>query len=235
MLKAHPHAKRTSRRHVLAVLWWWDERLLRGIATYAHEAGWILNAQTRHRFSDVPDRRIDGVIVLAVTPKIIRSFRAPVVDLSNVLEDFGCPKVIADDAAIGVAAAEHFVSRGIEDIGFVEFRAGSSATENDRRESLQNAVEQLGRRFHLLQRKSLHVQLRRLAKPIGLMAVNDDTMIDVMEYCLERGYQIPDQVALLGADAVVERCGFTDRLTFHRTFTKLVGKPPATWRMEQRL
>ena len=36
-------------------------------------------------------------------------------------------------------------------------------------------------------------------------------------------------------EAVAERCGFTDRLTFHRTFTKLVGKPPAAWRLEQRV
>src|SRR5437867_509796 len=105
-----------------------------------------------------------------------------------------------------MAAAEHFVSRGIEDIGFVEFRAGTSATENDRRESLQIAVRKLGRRFHRLRRKSLHAQLRRLPKPIGLMAVNDDTMMDMMEYCLERGYQIPEQVALLGVDDVESVC-----------------------------
>ena len=195
-----------KRRHVLVALWWWDDRLLRGIATYAHEAGWILNAQDRHRFWDVRSRRVDGLITLATNRRLIQSFKAPAVDLSNVHEDFVCPKVIADDAAIGMAAAEHFIRRGIEDIGFVEFRGGTSPTENDRRDSLQIAVRKLGRRFHLLRRKSLHAQLRRLPKPTGLMAVNDDTMMDVMEYCLERGYQIPEQVALLGVDDVESVC-----------------------------
>ncbi len=195
-----------KRRHVLVALWWWDDRLLRGIATYAHEAGWILNAQMRHRFWDRRKRSIDGLITLATNRPFIRSFKAPAVDLSNYRDDFGCPKVIADDAAIGAAAAEHFVRRGIQDIGFVELMNGTSATENDRRESLQRAVHAMGRRFHRLRWKNLHAQLRRLPQPVGLMAVNDDTMIDVMEDCLKRGYEIPDQVALLGVDDVESVC-----------------------------
>lgn len=48
-----------KRRHVLVVLWWWDDRLLRGIATYAHEAGWILDARMRHRYWDTRSEQVD--------------------------------------------------------------------------------------------------------------------------------------------------------------------------------
>lgn len=195
-----------KRRHVLVAFWWWDERLLRGIATYAHEAGWTLNAQMRHRFSEVRHRRLDGLITLATNRPFIESFNVPAVDLSNYHEDFGCPKVIADDAAIGAAAAQHFASRGIEDIGFVEFHAGKSFTENDRLESLERAVLKLGRRFHRLRWKGLDARLRRLPQPVGLVAVNDDTMLDVMEHLLEKGYQIPAEVALLGIDDIEPVC-----------------------------
>jgi len=190
-------------------MWWWDERLLRGMGTYAHEAGWVLNAQDRHRMHQVwstPRRRVDGVISLAVTREVLDGFKVPVVDLSNVHDEAEFPKVIADDPALGMAAAEHFISRGIEDIGFVDCSDGGNATENDRRRSLQQAVEKMGRRFHRLQRRGLSARLRRLPKPVGLMAVNDETMVELMESCLERGFKIPEEVALLGVDDVESVC-----------------------------
>jgi len=39
----------SGRRIVLVLLWWSDERLLRGISKYAQEADWILDASGRHR------------------------------------------------------------------------------------------------------------------------------------------------------------------------------------------
>ena len=200
--KTHPLR---PRRHVLLDLHWWDDRLMRGVARYAHEAGWVLDARRRHRRWKESRHRPDGVITLASTSKErIRAFGVPVVAIGS--DEADCPRVTAPVASIGTAAAEHFISRGIEHIGFVRYAGRKNGIENRRCEALRQAVLKMGRQFHPLVRRGLQDQLRRVPKPIGLMSQNDDRMIELMEFCLEQGYQIPEQVALLGIDDVESIC-----------------------------
>jgi LacI family transcriptional regulator len=134
----------------------------------------------------------------------IRSFRVPTVALGLHGERFGAVKVTGDDEAIGPLAVEHFTNRGLEHIGYVEY--WGEGTERMRRLILQEAVARRGRTFHLLAGKTLEKQLRRLPKPVGLMASNDEVMVKVMQVCLKEGYRIPDELALLGVDDIEFIC-----------------------------
>src|SRR5579862_7232003 len=196
------------RRAVLALLWWSDERLLRGISRYAHEADWILDSSGRHHSQLPTGLTVDGLIAVPSgdlkRAPYIRSFRVPTVALGLHAEKFGAVKVVGDDEAIGPMAVEHFAQCGLKHIGFVEF--WGQGTEHMRRLILQEAVARSGLTFHLLNGHSLEKQLRKLPKPVGLMASNDEVMMKVMHTCLKKGYRIPEEIALLGVDDIEFVC-----------------------------
>jgi LacI family transcriptional regulator len=198
----------SGRRVVLARLWWNDERLLRGISKYAREADWILDASGRHESRPSLGFAVDGLITLATADlkraSYLRTFKMPSVVIGLHGERYGTLRVTGDDEAIGPTAVEHFISCGLEHIGFVQF--WGAGIEYRRRLILQEAVIRSGRTFHLLQGKTLTRQLRRLPKPIGLMASNDEVMVKVMQVCLKAGYRIPEEIALLGVDDIEFIC-----------------------------
>lgn len=197
-----------GRRVVLALLWWSDERLLRGISRYAQEADWILDASGRHEKRPPLDFAVDGLITLATCDRprarYVRSFKVPTVALGVHGEKFGDVRVTGDDEAIGPIAVKHFIDCGLQHIGFVQF--GDIGIEHRRRLILQEAVVRSGHTFHLLDGKTLEQQLRNLPKPLGLMASNDEVMIKVMQVCLKKGYRIPEEIALLGVDDIEFIC-----------------------------
>ena len=201
--------KSHSRRPVVLVLMWWsDERLLRGISRYAHEADWILDATGRHQQRWWFDLPLDGLITrpngdLKRAP-YLTSFRVPTVAVGVHGEKFGDVRVTGDEAAVGPMAVEHFTNCGLEHIGFVQY--WGTGIEYRRRLILQEAVARSGATFHLLHGKTLGKQLRRLPKPIGLVAAGDEVMINVMHACLKEGYRIPDEIALLGIDDIEFVC-----------------------------
>jgi len=65
--------------------------------------------------------------------------------------------------------------------------------------------------------------VRTLAKPVGLMACNDDRARQVSEACKVAGVRVPDDVAIIGADNDQLVCEFSDpplssvELDFHRS------------------
>jgi LacI family transcriptional regulator len=197
-----------GRRIVLALLWWSDERLLRGISRYAQQADWILDASGRHRrrlpFGLTPH----GLITLASIDRkrvsYVRSFKVPTVAFGVHGEKFGTMRVMGDEEAIGPTAVEHFINCSLEHIGFVEY--WGTGLEYRRRLILQEAVTRSGLTFHLLDGNSLEKHLRNLPKPVGLMASNDEVMMKVMEVCLKEGYRIPEEIALLGVDDIEFIC-----------------------------
>ena len=201
--------KSTSRRRVVAVLMWWsDERLLRGISKYAQDADWILDSTGRHRQRSWLGLPLDGLITrpngdLERVP-YLRSSKLPTVALGVHDRKFGDARVTSDDEAIGSTAAEHFMNCGLEHIGFVQY--WGTGIEYRRRLILQEAVVRSGATFHLLHGETLEKQLRRVPKPIGLVAAGDEVMINVMQVCLKEGYRIPGEIALLGVDDIEFIC-----------------------------
>ncbi len=193
---------------MLVLLWWSDERLLRGISKYAQEADWILDASGRHRSRLPVGFAVHGLITLSSGDlkrvSYIRSFKVPTVVLGVHGEKFGTLRVTGDSEATGPMAVEHFMNGGLKHIGFVQY--WGTGIEYRRRMILQEAVARSGCTFHLLDGNTLEKQLRNLPKPIGLMASNDEVMIKVMQVCLKEGYRVPDEIALLGVDDIEFIC-----------------------------
>lgn len=198
----------SGRRIVLALLWWSDERLLRGISRYAQQADWILDASGRHRMRLPFGLAADGLITLASIDRkraaYVRSFRVPTVAFGVHGEKFGSMRVMGDEEGVGPMAVEHFINCSLEHIGFVEY--WGTGLESRRRLILQEAVARAGRTFHLVDGLTLEKRLRKLPKPVGLMASNDEVMMKVMEVCLKEGYRIPEDIALLGVDDIEFIC-----------------------------
>jgi len=119
------HKSKSRRRIVLALLWWSDERLLRGISQYAHEADWILDASGRHRSRLPLGLAVHGLITLSSGDlkrvSYVRSIKVPTVVLGVHGEKFGTLRVTGDEEAIGPMAVEHFMNCGLEHIALAAY------------------------------------------------------------------------------------------------------------------
>src|SRR5210317_610086 len=105
-----------NRRRVYLISAYYEYRIHRGIARYAHEAGCILQAQ-KSMNEPIPHRWAgDGLITFhgdrADIMGLIERSKLPTVDLGRPCEEMPLPCVRSDNAAIGRMAAEHFLSLG---------------------------------------------------------------------------------------------------------------------------
>ena len=150
-ISARGHDGRPTRR-VLLLLDWYATDLHRGIARYAHEAGWVLDAMAGHITSPPhPIWRPDGIIC---TPSDNSSFSAlvrrtgpPTVSISYYPFK-GTPRVIADNDLIGKMAAEYFQRRGFVHMAYYNREPGCGPRQ--RHEAFRRAVEEGGRHFHAI-------------------------------------------------------------------------------------
>jgi LacI family transcriptional regulator len=191
-------------RHVLLALWWWDERLLRGIARHGAGQGWILD--TRVRFANrLPIRRkYDGVIVFSgrdtTLQRMARAIHCPIVNLDQHRPVPGACTVCCDDAAVGQAAAEHLLACGLERITFVQMRSRRSKSERARFSGLHRACLAAGIHAKAVAIRDLKRKLADGQMPLGLMAGNDEAAVEAIGICLEAGFMVPDDVAVVGVD-----------------------------------
>ncbi len=213
----------THRRHVLLALGWYAKPLHAGVANYANQANWILDASLLHSFK--PPRRWagDGIVwmggVNAQLDRFVRNVRKPVVNIGYTASP-GIPRVASDPVAVARMAFEHFESRGFEHLAFYLHcrRPGPLAKQM----AFQAAVENAGRHFHLIdlpvaQKVGIQYALtdvyrwlagviRALPKPLAILAETDDPAIQVVHACVEAAIPIPQQVAVLGINDDLLRC-----------------------------
>ncbi len=191
-------------RHVLLALWWWDERLLRGIAQYGSARGWSLD--TRVRFANrLPIRRkYDGAIVFsgrdATLREMAKAIHAPIVNLDQHRVIPGACCVYCDDAAVGHTAGEHLMACGLERIMFVQMRARRSTSEQARFAGLRRGCRAAGITAKAVSIKNLKSKLLNSPMPMGLMAGNDEAAVEAIGICMEARRSVPDDVAVVGVD-----------------------------------
>jgi|GEM_PF-2188613 len=191
-------------RHVLLALWWWDERLLAGIAGYGAQHGWIVD--TRVRFANrLPIRRqYDGVIVFSGRDSALQrracSIRGPIVNLDQHRSIPGAYTVCCNDIAVGRTAAEHLLACGLERILFLQMRARQSKSERSRFTGLRHACIEAGVKAKAVSVRDLKRRLSSIQMPIGIMAGNDEAAVEAIGICREAGKSVPDDVAIVGVD-----------------------------------
>ena len=215
----------SSRPRVLMALEWYDAKIHEGIAQYAGEAGWILEASMA-RMNTMPEHWSgDGIITLLNEKNskylpYIRALNLPTIGIGYALQD-DYPILLGDHAKTGALGAEHFLERGFSNLAFVFF--DNSALEQERCAGFEAALKKSRKKHLLLKwhnkrlsktrsygdvRDWLVKLLQDAPKPLAIMAQNDDSAIMVLYACIDAGISVPEEVAVLGADNNPLICDF---------------------------
>lgn len=209
--------KKTPR--VLLALGWYDQRVHQGIANYALRVGW-------HLCADVTKEKVipwgwqgDGILAWLGAGDDLAQFvveaELPTVDFSFRRPQLPFPRVLADHIATARLAAEHFLTRGLQNFMFY------SAVENWSFDEAGKAfVEFLKSRGHHCtwirwhqspafttghlqwkdKRRWLAAQLKQAPKPLACFAASDDHALEVVEVCEAEGLAVPEAVSIIGMD-----------------------------------
>jgi LacI family transcriptional regulator len=215
----------SSRPRILMALEWYDPKIHAGIAHYAKEAGWILDASMA-RTNTMPEHwEGDGVITLLNEENskylpYIQALDLPTVGIGYSLQDH-YPVLVGDHEKTGALAAEHFLERNFQNFVFVFF--DNNTLEKERCAGFENALKSSGRPYHLEKWRNpirtktrsyrevsdwLVEQLNKVRRPLAVMAQNDDSAILVLYACIDAGISVPEEVAVIGADNNPLICDF---------------------------
>jgi LacI family transcriptional regulator len=208
----------------------YGRQILQGIARYqrSHEPWSVFLEQRELRAPPPPwllKRRWDGIICRSTNPPLARAFlrrKLPVIDLNDLYDGLGLPRIGSDMRAIGRLGAEHFIERGFRYFAFCGFRG--ETWSNGRRDGFRDAVAKVGGHCAVYEspwhgryvpewdkeQEAIALWIRRLPKPLGLMACNDVRGQQVLNACRASGMVVPEEVAVAGVDDEQVLCDLCD-------------------------
>lgn len=202
--------------NVLVLLEWYDHPIRIGIGRYAAEHGWRL---TVNDGCMLPEGWAgDGVLTMlnnrADFIRYVRRLKIPCVDFGAFREDIPLARVCGDHRLIGFVAADHLTDRGFT-------QAAYFATEHQHVSELRGAgfsqrfSEKTGNDVRRLVwalcpgsknddwqglNRWLKHELQLLPKPVAIFCYCDYDAAKVEAVCLEAGFKVPHDVAILGVD-----------------------------------
>jgi len=208
----------------------WGSESLRGIADFVNELPPGLGNKRHPRWSVFIEPRGwferlrlpagwkgDGVIARITTPEMARELaraRVPIVNMAYIpWKSFGFAQVTADEAKVGIAAAEHFLSRGYRHFAYCGPRSYTYYVDRCA-PAFEQAVRGAGHRCAFYrkaatstadrgwpaQRASLIRWLARLPKPVAVLTWNADRGRQVIDACHAGVIRVPEDVAVLSAE-----------------------------------
>lgn len=161
----------------------------------------------------------EGAVVSAMSAKILNSwqrFPGPWINVSNSIGEYPVPSVFCDDHRVGEVAAEHLLEREFASLAFL-----GNAVYAHSRERLAGFVAAAGKRatvevyeppqgrdfFKELFGEHLLAWVKGLPKPIGVL-VNDDTLGGrFIDFLLNHGYLVPEDIAVIAVNDDPVECG----------------------------
>jgi LacI family transcriptional regulator len=205
--------------------------MLKGIAHYERtHRPWAAFLDDEARAEQDPlwlrSNKWDGVISRHTTPALVQTcteLGLPLIDLNDTPRFPGIPKIRPDNVALGHLGAEHFLERGYRHFGFSNFSDLGWASE--RRDGFVEALGLAGHHCDVLetdypgdltpfwdtrQIASLATWLKRLPKPVAVMACNDMRAIQIVSSARSAGLLVPEEVAVLGVNNDTIRCDMAD-------------------------
>lgn len=213
------------KKNVLVSLGWYDPRVIEGIGRFAREAGWHLEMRSIFEASPPAGWRGDGLLVNDTAVPRLSKFlaaqmhRQPTVLIGANHLSSGFATVKEDNSAIGRLAASHFLERGYRHFAWISLNRGR--VERERRSAYEAALAAEGASCHFLEwhrfrgkaaqtwaksRIWLGQKLSALPKPIAVFALDDLLAIDTVEVCLDAGFRVPDDVAVMGVGNMELAC-----------------------------
>ncbi|HTD65165.1 MAG TPA: DNA-binding transcriptional regulator [Candidatus Limnocylindria bacterium] len=202
--------------------------LMHGIVAYMREhRPWSIYL-TEHSRGDLPPAWLGkwdghGIIARVENDRIARALenlKIPLVDVSAARPLPTLPWVETNDVEIARLAAEHLLERGFKNFGYCGDERFNWS--NWRRDAFIEAVRARGGECSVLSRSQsgqpdergeierVAKWLRRLPKPLGVMACYDLRGQQVLDACRIHGIQVPDDVAVIGVDNDELLCDLAD-------------------------
>lgn len=159
---------------------------------------------------------VQGVIAAvqsAADARALHRLRLPFVNVTSEIRLSGITTVRTDDDAVGRLAVRYFFRRGYRHLAY----CGDPGYHGSRlrKAGMQLMATQLGGSFHHRdsslpamagrelgrERERLSGWLARLPKPVGILVLSDDVCLHLVRLCEEMGLRVPEDIALLGANA----------------------------------
>jgi LacI family transcriptional regulator len=208
-----------KQQRVLLALGWYDYRLHRGIERYAQEHGWYLSANLTREMVIPWGWQGQGILAWLGAGDDLAAFvkqaRCPTVDFSFRRPHLDFPRVLEDHAHAARLVAEHFTSRGFTN--FMFFSDTDNWSYEERGDGFVTTLKRMGHgcmwlRWHQSvayrtgrdqwrrKRNWLGSRLRQAPKPLAIFAANDEQALDVLETCEASGLDVPEEVAIVGAE-----------------------------------
>jgi LacI family transcriptional regulator len=212
-----------SRPRVLYVPCFRHQRTLDGVCRFACEANWIVDL--RYHYLNVLPNTWDGdgiLCFLLAAPDLpdVRDFmrrhaHIPTVDLANNDKSLALPRVLQDNVRIGRMGADHLLSRGYRNLGFLMFE--HTASHDARYAGFLQEAREHGCPVQLIQSSVppfdamagagwLTEYLKRVEKPFGLMVASDFMGQLAVQACHDAHLCIPGDVGVLGVDSCPDLC-----------------------------
>ncbi len=165
----------------------------------------------------------DGIIAHTWDTDFINSivnFRLPAIICGLDKPRRDVYRLFTDEAAVGRMAAEYFMERGFRYFAYCGFddmiwsqQKGDSFKRTLAKFGFETCVYRQPRAKHLCKADKEQILiakwLKLLPKPIALMTCNDDRGLDVLAACKIAGFEVPEQVAILGVDNDELICNFS--------------------------
>ncbi len=214
---------KTGRPCVIFIPCYRDQKTLDGIARFAHEANWILDTQYFHT-AQIPKRwHGDGALVMLSSRDDHREIREfveqhahiPTVDLASTAKRITLPRVLQDNIQIGRIGAEHLISRGCQNLGFLW--QSHNSFHDERCSGFKQAAAERNHEVVRIHAPGTYVTsdqdaiwltkyLEHVERPFGIMAAADYLAPWVLQACEQANLSIPADIALLGVDNSLEIC-----------------------------
>ncbi len=208
-----------KQKRVLLALGWYDYRLHQGIEKYAREHGW-------HLYADYAREKVlpwgwegDGILAWLGAgddlAEFVQAAKKPTVDFSLRRQQLKFPRVLEDHAHAAQLVAEHLLSRGF--VHFLFYSDADNWSYEERGHGFIRALEKTGHSCTWLRwrespsfasgrdewkrkRAWLANQMKQAQKPLAVFAANDQQALDVLESCEAIGINVPEHVAIIGAE-----------------------------------
>lgn len=210
--------------------------VLLGISKFVREhRNWSIVFE-EWRWTDAPPAWLkswtgDGIIARIETQQAARAVlnaKVPVVDVRGSVPGINVPLIDTDDRCVARMAAEHLMERGFRCFAYCGFNGANYSDKRCKwfKERLLESgfechvyappdiarnvetIEYEKRGFIFLDDMTLW--LKKLPKPVGLMACNDIRGQQILNASRRLGIQVPDEVAVIGVDNDDVLCELSD-------------------------
>jgi LacI family transcriptional regulator len=202
--------------------------LLRGLARYHHEHGpWSIYLRP-HGLDEPPPAWLkhwkgDGILCRINSRRMADAVVAtgiPAVDVRGALVDSPVPFVGLDNRPISRIGYEHLQQCGLKNFAFCGRPRGENPPQDFRCDYFVELVEQGGQNCEMFpgdgarsrkwsweqEQEELAKWLKKLRKPVGVLASNDDRGHQVLDACRRADFSVPHEVAVLGVDNDTNLC-----------------------------